>query len=204
MIDREKFFEAYRSNFGGLSQSQVDGLTFLLDSFENDPRWSDVRNVSYALATILRETAHSFQPIHEIGSNAYLSKYWTNPHLRSMLGNVEPGDAQMYKGRGYVQITGRANYRKFGIEENPESALEPQTAFEIMTKGMFGGMFTGKSLGNYINDSETDYINARRVINGTDHAHEIATDAEVFEEILRDAQVDPLAGVTGGAEGSQP
>lgn len=201
MIDRAKFFEGYREKFGRLDQNQVHGLNFLLSAFESDPRWADLRHVSYALATIFRETAHTFQPINEKGSDAYLSKYWTNPKLRSALGNTQPSDAQTYKGRGYCQITGRSNYRKFGIEDDPEKALEPRTAFEIMTKGMFAGSFTGVKFSKFINDQETDYVNARRIINGTDHAHDIARDAKRFEEILRTASA--FAGVTGGASGAE-
>jgi hypothetical protein len=188
VYDRTKFFDGYRAKFGRLDQNQVNGLSFLLRAFELDSRWADIRNVAYALATCMRETAHTFQPIHEIGSDVYLSKYWTNPRLRNQLGNIQPTDAQTYKGRGYCQITGRANYRRFGLENDPEKALEPQTAFEIMTKGMFDGLFTGAKLGHYIHNGSTNYVAARHVVNGTDHSLQIAHDAEVFEGILREAQ----------------
>jgi hypothetical protein len=53
-----------------------------------------------------------------------------------------------------------------------------------MVYGMQKGIFTGKKLGDYISNVKTDYINARRVINGTDRATTIANYAEDFEIIL--------------------
>lgn len=186
-LDRAKFFQGYRDAFGRLSQDQVNGLNFLLSAFEGDAQWSDIRHVSYALATTRHETADTFAPISEKGSNAYLSKYWTNPNLRRSLGNIEPSDAHRFKGRGYVQITGRRNYTVFGIAANPEKALEEPTAFEIMTRGMHKGLFTGKKLSDYIGD-QADYRNARRIINGLDRASLIASYAREFEKILRVAE----------------
>src|SRR5205085_1536069 len=46
------------------------------------------------------------------------------------------------------------------------------------------GLFTGKSLGNYINSTTTDYYDARRIVNGTDHAQDIADAATKLEGIL--------------------
>ena len=56
---------------------------------------------------------------------------------RKDLGNIHDGDGKLYKGRGLIQLTGRANYRKIGerlnlpLEENPELAGEPSTALKI-------------------------------------------------------------------------
>jgi len=56
---------------------------------------------------------------------------------RSDLGNTQPGDGKRYKGRGYIQITGRANYRNIGraigvdLENNPLKALEPAVAAKV-------------------------------------------------------------------------
>jgi predicted chitinase len=56
---------------------------------------------------------------------------------RSDLGNTKPGDGQRYKGRGYIQITGRANYaeasKDLGVNyvKNPERAANPEDAAKI-------------------------------------------------------------------------
>jgi putative chitinase len=195
MINKLRFFSAFRDAFGPLDQQQVDGLDFLLDCFGSNKRWADLRHVAYALATAYHETGHTFQPIEERGGRVYLSKYYLRKKLRADLGNIQLSDAWVYKGRGYVQITGRRNYSKFSglvvkpLLTHPELALDHDTAFDIMTEGMFGGHFTGVAITRYVNASFTDYVNARKVINGLDRADVIAGMAAKFEQILRGATV---------------
>jgi putative chitinase len=192
-INRQRFFSGYRQGFGPLSQSQVDGLLFLLSSFEASGQWGDLRHVSYALASTKHETADTYQPIVERGSNLYLSKYYWSRKLRWALGNVKLTDAWNFKGRGYVQITGRRNYTLFGallsqpLITAPDLALDPDIAFEIMSQGMHYGHFTGARLGHYITGKKCDYFNARRVINGTDRAELLAGYAQRFERVLTEA-----------------
>jgi hypothetical protein len=207
--DRKTFFEGYRAAFGRIRVNQVKPLEFLLRSFEADSVWADVRHVAYALATIKHETADTFEPITEYGSRKYFDKYDVG-NLAKRLGNTPAadGDGFLYRGRGYVQLTGRTNYERFGIDDEPEKALEPQTAFEIMSVGMFHGSYTGKKLTDYIKSAKCDYRNARRVINGTDKAAMIAGYATEFEEILKvsaaarpvsdEAEVPPEASTTSG------
>ncbi len=114
------------------------------------------------------------------------------------LSNTEAGDGLRFKGRGYVQITGRGNYSKLGAAlglgkafvNQPALVLEPLNAYRIMSLGMRSGLFTGKKLATYINDAGSDYVGARRIINGQDKAVEIAAMADKLETALTRSRLD--------------
>jgi putative chitinase len=150
------------------------------------------------LATLKHECADTFQPITERGAKSYFDKYEVGTKIGKSLGNTVKGDGYLYRGRGYVQITGRANYQKMtdklsltGDEDlilHPDSALHPDIAYRIMSFGMRTGSFTGKKLTDYINAAKCDYTNARRIINALDQAAKIEGYAVNFETILKNAQ----------------
>lgn len=56
---------------------------------------------------------------------------------RKDLGNTEPGDGKKYKGRGFIQLTGKTNYKKFGdkigvdLVSNPDLAKDPKVAAKV-------------------------------------------------------------------------
>jgi len=97
----------------------------------------------------------------------------------------------LYYGRGYVQLTWYFNYenasKKIGVDflNNPDLVMNKNHAVKIMVQGMKDGWFTGKKLSDYINQSKKDYLNARRIINGTDKDKLISGYAETFEKALR-------------------
>lgn len=84
---------------------------------------------------------------------------------RADLGNINPGDGRRYKGRGLIQLTGRANYRRIGanlglpLEEEPELAAQPATSLKIACE-----YWKYRSI-NAAADSD-DLIRATRLVNG--------------------------------------
>ena len=79
------------------------------------------------------------QMAHESGGFRYSEEIASGEDYegRQDLGNTQPGDGKRYKGRGYIQITGRANYRKYGkivghdLENNPQLASDPNIAADV-------------------------------------------------------------------------
>ena len=203
-ISRKKFFDGYRAAWGPLKHGQVAGLEQILGMMEKDADLSDLRHAAYMLATVKHECADTWQPEQERGTPAYFDKYEPGTKLGRRLGNRAKGDGARYKGRGYPQITGLDNYARLGamiglgdeLVKHPERALEPAIAYRIMSVGMRRGAFTGRRLAHYINAQGGDYINARRIINGTDCAEKIAGYASVFEAILRDAASETARAVS--------
>jgi putative chitinase len=184
-MNRAAFYTAIRhSLFAGLTGAQVAGMDAILDEWERrDLR--DLRQLAYMLATVLHETARRMQPIEEFG------KGHGHPY-----GVPDPQTGKAYFGRGFVQLTWRANYEKagriFGVDlvHNPDRALDLRIATGILFEGMILGWFTGHKLGDYIIGERCDYVNARKIINGLDKAAPIAGYAKQFEAALKAAH-DP-------------
>jgi len=132
----------------------------------------DVEIMLVAIATVHVETG-VFLPISE-----YQSQYNTAPggkpfakyDGRRDLGNEIEGDGARYKGRGYVQLTGRANYRDIGkrigadLEAHPELANEFDIAARILAAFM---KREEKRLRDAIDNG--DLKAARKVVNGGSH-----------------------------------
>jgi hypothetical protein len=187
------FFASVRTpklGYGLLTSPVVEGMNALLAAM-GGADW-DIAWTAYGLATAYRETAATMKPIREYGSDAYLSKYDSGSLARA-LGNTEPGDGVKFCGRGYVQVTGRRNYQKAQDElgvpfvASPDLALDPANAALIMTRGMQEGWFTGRMLNGYLFENQEtaeNFTAARAIINGSDHAAEIANDALIFQSAL--------------------
>jgi hypothetical protein len=147
---------------GIIDECQVQGMQLL-------------PQVAYVLATTQWETAQTFRPVRE----AFWKKNaeeWRKKNL----------PYYPYYGRGYVQLTWKNNYEKYGailgvdLVNNLDLALEPGIARFVLVHGFRTGSFTGRKISDYINDSGVDFIRARRCINGADKAREIAELAQNF------------------------
>lgn len=202
-MNRAKFF----ASLGKHTQTQVNGIDAILN--EAEKRKTPLRHLAYILATAKHETAGTFGPTMEnlnyttsarirqvwptrFPTDASAQPYVRNPEglankvygWRTDLGNNQAGDGWRFRGRGLAQITGRLNYTKFGIEGQPEKALEVTTAVRILFDGLTKGMFTGKKL------SDFEYFkDMRAAINGDVRLNgaTVAAHAEKYETALADA-----------------
>jgi len=180
-INRKYYYDSVRGSLfsGSMKQSQVDGQNALLDTAELlgwDDRW-----VAYLLATTYHETALTMQPIAEYGKGK------GKPY-----GVPDGPYNQVYYGRGFVQLTWYQNYQKQDdklklnglLVRVADTALELQIATDIIFGGMRDGDFTGVGLPKYINGSQTDFYNARKIVNGLDQASTIANYAVRFANAI--------------------
>lgn len=193
-FDRGAFFAVLRgTSLRHQKPAQVEGTELLLDKLHGlRTSW-----VAYALATTWHETAYTMQPVREYGGNAYFKRMYdpqgARPKVAKVLGNTMPGDGALFAGRGYVQLTGRTNYDRAGkatgypLLGNPDLAMRPDIAAEILRAGMLEGWFTGRKFSSALPDavaSKAQFREARRIINGTDKADKIADHAMVFQSAL--------------------
>lgn len=185
---RKHFFNRYRNAFGRLTTKKVQALEFLLSRLETSERIDSNQKRAYTLATIKWETADTFLPITEYGSKTYLRNKRYYPYI----------------GRGYVQLTWKDNYDKFGkaigadLINYPTLANDPVYAWKILEIGMTDDYetqglersqdpnFTSSTLEDYFDDGKCDYENARKIINPRDYKSykPIAKVAEQFYECL--------------------
>lgn len=193
-------FDILRAKFGKLSQSQVDAINFIVDAMDKDKSITYPQG-AYILATTWHETATTMLPIAEYGkgngrpygtwqrnSKGELYAYKNGNRNTVYLQSEYP---HLYYGRGETQNTWYDNYEKlskvFGVDflKNPDLLLTQEWSTPVTIYSMKNGLYTGRRLSDYIHQSKKDYVNARRIINGTDKANLIAGYADTFEKALR-------------------
>ena len=133
---------------------------------------TDKAQIAYILATAK----------HESDGYATREEYSSGEQYegRTDLGNTQPGDGVRFKGRGYVQVTGRDNYQKYSqilgkdFAANPAQMADPDVSLFTLVHGMKNGTFTTARLSEYVGGGRQDFVGARAVVNGNDRADLIA------------------------------
>ncbi len=143
----------------------------------------DPAHLAYVLATVHFESHWGDWMTEFADGTAYEG--------RQDLGNTQPGDGPRYKGRGYVQMTGRINYHNFGaffdvpLEAQPELATDPTLSAKISLYGMVYGTFTSRKLADFGAGDSYDFYEARTIINAHAAADQIADIARVYYQALK-------------------
>jgi peptidoglycan L-alanyl-D-glutamate endopeptidase CwlK len=135
----------------------------------HDASLTSIPIVLAALATVRAET-EGFAPISE-----GISRFNTSPggepfdlyDNRRDLGNRGPGDGATFKGRGYVQLTGRANYVEFGPKVNTDLIADPERANDRqLAAQILAAFIAAKQIPIKQALQEDDLARARRLVNG--------------------------------------
>lgn len=220
VIDRQKFFAALRKRDGlrlhRIQQDQVVGIDGLIDAFEAVGD-GDLRTFAYGLATAYHETGHKMVPVVEnmnysasglrktfrryFETDAIAKQYERQPQRianrayanRNGNGNEASGDGWRFRGRGHVQLTGKANYRISSpdagadLVANPEHMLEPVPSARVLYLGLLDGRWNGRGHGVRHYLDRDDPVGARYTVNIQDKAKEIAAQYREFLAAARAA-----------------
>lgn len=201
-----RFFDWLRGNrLHGpkISKDEFEGIDIIVSSFGMAS--APISFVAYGLATAYLETAHTMQPIAERGSNAYFTRQYDiqgrRPNTARRYENTRPGDGIKYRGRGFVQLTWKLNYRRaseklreLGIDvdlvRDPDLAMRPDIAAVVMVYGMLEGWFTGRKLSDDLPRrgpaSVNQFVDSRDIINGRDKQQQIAVYAMDYQTALQE------------------
>ena len=188
------------------------------------PRLSDARNgellpfltaamTEFAINTPARTAAFLAQLAHESGQFRFMEEIWgptaaqrryePMTKLSQALGNTEAGDGKRFKGRGPIQLTGRANYQRFGgllnvdLLADPLRAATPDVAFRV------AGLYWSKKGLNQLADIATAdaFKEITRRINGGTNG---LADRQAFYAVARTALGVAAAPLTRGAPAPMP
>lgn len=215
MINRKIFYDEVRiAPFGGvLTQRNIDGVEPLLNYWEKHKKSEPLEYLAYILAGVFRETGGRMVPVREgFAESDKEAQRRVEEYCRKhgKKNYAEPSHGFSWFGRGRIQNTHYANYVKirdrYGIDvvSNPSLLLESEPDAKVTIEGHFDGIWTGRKLENFWTTDEKghkvfDAKNARKIVNGLDHASEISQTYKLFLKALKKAEAAGLIETTSAS-----
>lgn len=172
------------------------------DNIQPEPNFKSKLKVPSELVTAMRkygvgktplERAHFLaQTAHESGNYIYKEELASGAAYegRADLGNTQPGDGKLYKGRGYIQLTGRANYKKYGPTAGADFVGNPTIVASKYYSDTACMFWVSHKLGSKCTDSSITTIKIiTKKINGGYNGLDDRT--KKFAKYWEDLQKDP-------------
>lgn len=182
-VDRAFFKEHFPSDklFGkALNAARLQGFNTIFDVWDGVESFDSLEWLAYELATAWHETGTRMLPVREsfapddATAFAKVTAYCEGQGIYNYATRHQNGHS--YYGRGYVQLTHAANYKKMGarlgrgdaLYNDPDSVMDPKFAADILISGMMEGLFRPAkgSLLDYFNSQNQRWYDARDLING--------------------------------------
>ncbi len=179
------FFNSIRPQFGSISPNAIDGMKMIIHAFDTyfAPKGYDDHLLAFVLGNVFNETGKRMVPVRETnakthaGAMAALDRWWASGKAKKA-GVKNKYWADGYYGRGLFQETHFGNYSKGSVlwekwftypldfVKTPDLYLNPIVSALSAFIGSIEGKYTGKKFGDYCDNDECDFAEARRMING--------------------------------------
>ncbi len=156
--------------------------------------------IRFGIDTTLRKAHFLAQVAHESGAGRWREEIWGPTPAqrryegRADLGNTEVGDGYRYRGRGYIQLTGRANYAEFSADmfHDDRAVTNPDMVARLPYAAWAAGWFWRKRAINPLADRD-DLVSVTRRVNGglnglADRARYLGMAKRLFAEMVQREQ----------------
>lgn len=128
----------------------------------------------FEIDTPLRAAAFLAQIGHESGGLRYVRELWDPDRCpwqakyegRADLGNTQPGDGSLFRGRGLIQITGRANYRACGLALGLDLEIHPELLEQHEWASFSAGWFWREHKLNLFADQRDMHVITKKINGG--------------------------------------
>lgn len=147
------------------AKDKVDVYLPYINGYAEKFKIDTPKRMAHFLAQVAHES-NELRSVKEIGTKEYFDKYDTGK-LKQVLGNVKPGDGYKYRGRGLIQITGRANYKAY--QSSKDCRGNVMTEPELLEKplgAVKSAMWWWKTHGLNEKADSDSFLAITKIING--------------------------------------